>query len=339
MDISLNAHNHDQFLEQFPLSSFLQSRFWKRFLSLLDKKYWQLNVYDDNRLLAHCLIYTNKLIMGKSYLYSPKGPLIIPDLDESHRKEALELILSQVRDITIATRKREEVFCRIEPNIQVAGLASLPMKPADSVQPKTTIYLRLDTSPEELFAAFQEKTRYNIRLAEKKQLNIVWANDDTALNYFLQLLNKTKSRQRIRSHDKKYYRLLLEAGREFDAVQINYALFQGKPIAANIYITQIPTVTYVHGGFDYAYRNLMAPYLLQWDAIQRAIALKYDFYDFWGYLPSDGSKPSWEGFSRFKAGFSGTVVESPGCFDFIYNQVWYNAYERFQSMRSKIHGS
>src|SRR3989344_4523443 len=157
MDISLNAHNHDQFLEQFPLSSFLQSRFWKRFLGLLGKKYWQLNVYDDNHLLAHCLIYTNKLIMGKSYLYSPKGPLIIPDLDENSRKEALELILSQIRDITIATRKREEIFCRIEPNVPMPEITDIPMKVSAVIQPQTTIYLKLDRSQEELFESFREK--------------------------------------------------------------------------------------------------------------------------------------------------------------------------------------
>src|SRR3989344_2385796 len=105
MDISLNEHNNTDYLEQFPLGSFLQSRFWKDFLVIQGKKSWQLSVYDDGRLVAHCLLSNTNLPFGKSYLYAPKGPVVLPTLTAEQRKEAFELILSQIRDITIATRK------------------------------------------------------------------------------------------------------------------------------------------------------------------------------------------------------------------------------------------
>lgn len=333
MDVSLNAHNYDQFLEQFPLGSFLQSKFWKRFLTLQGKKNWQLNVYDEGRLVAHCLLYTNKLAFGKDYLYSPKGPILLPTLSADERKEALELILSQIRDITIATRRREEIFCRIEPNIPVPELMSFMMKPSRPIQPKTTLYLNLDRPHDELFAGFKEKTRYNIRLAQKKGVQVLWSQDELGLSHFLNLLEKSKRRNRIRSHNRRYYKLLLDVDPNRSTIFINWASYENRPIAANLYLMQYPTMTYLHGGFDYRFRHLMAPYLLQWEAIKKAKEHTMGFYDFWGYAPDGVTNPTWAGFSRFKAGFGGTAVNSPGSFDFIYNPFLYNAYERLRDMR------
>lgn len=334
MDVSLNAHNQDQFLEQFPLGSFLQSRFWKRFLNLQGKKAWQLNVYDQGRVVAHSLVYTNKLFLGKSYLYSPKGPIILPTLSTDERKEALELILSQVRDITIATRRREEIFCRVEPNIPLPELPNLGRLPSEAIQPKATMYLQLlNTTPDALFETFKEKTRYNIRLAEKKGVTVHWSNGDDGLNIFLQMLGLSKQRNRIRSHARRYYELLLKADADKTTVHIGWATYNNVPIAANLYIMYYPTFTYLHGGFDYQYRQLMAPHLLQWEAIKRAHEFKMNFFDFWGYMPSDGSKPSLANVSRFKEGFSGTVVESPGCFDFLYNPLWHGLYRKARALR------
>lgn len=336
MDVSLNAHNHDDFLEQFPIGSFLQGRFWKHFLELQGRKTWQLSVYEKNRLVAHCLLYATNLALGKSYLYAPKGPVMLPSLTNEERLEALELILSQIRDITIATRKREEIFCRIEPNIEPPHSETMPRKQTEAIQPSTTLCVNLTNTPEELLASFKEKTRYNIRLAEKKGIIVRWSNDARALKIFLTQLAKTATRSHIKTHDKKYYLTLLRASQPFDAVFINWAEYQGRPIASNLYILQHNVMTYLHGGFSYRYRNLMAPYLLQWDAIKFAIERGAQLFDFWGFSPRDGSKPHWGGLSRFKRGFEGSIHESPGCFDYVYNPLWYSGYEKMRRLRRLI---
>lgn len=293
-------------------------------------------MYDGQRLVAHCLLYSTNLAFGKNYLYAPKGPIFLPTLDPAERKEALELILSQIRDVTVATRRREEIFCRIEPNVTLPELTNILMKPSAAIQPKVTIYRALDIPADELFASFKEKTRYNIRLAEKKGVTVLWSQEEADLKHFLSMLNKTKRRNRIRSHDARYYQLLLKADEEKNTVYMNYAVYQGKTIAANLYVVQYPTMTYLHGGFDYSYRGLMAPHLLQWNAMQKAYAMQLGYYDFWGYEPSDGSKPSLANVSRFKQGYSGRVVESPGTFDFIYNPLWYGFYEKARAIRRSL---
>ncbi len=337
MDVTINSHNYDEFLEQFPLSSFLQSRFWKRFLTLRNKKNWQLNVYDDDHhLIAHCLLYANGLPLGKSYLYAPKGPVFLPGLSEEQYREALELMLSQVRDITIATRRREEIFCRLEPNVLLPVIPSIPLKRSASIQPMATSYLKLDVPKEDLIMTFKEKTRYNIRLAEKKGVTITWAQDEHAIKQFYTIYEQTNRRQKLRSHDRSYFLKMLEADTEKNIVWVAIAYHQQIPIAANLYIAQFPTMTYLHGGFNYEYRSLMAPYLLQWDAIVKSIDSGMEYYDFWGITPSDGSQDSFTNITRFKEGFNGTIAESVGCFDYIYNPIWYGGYESLRKLRRAL---
>jgi len=324
MQVSLNIKKHYDFLQKFPAGSYLQSRFWADVLNLQNIKTWQLNVYDQNDVIAHCLLYSNRLPLGKSYLYAPKGPLI--NATDPHQiQEAYALILSQIRDITIATEERQEIFCRLEPSIAPQDLA-IPWTNSEPVEPKLTLLLDLKKSPEQLLFECKEKTRYNIRLAERKGLQIYWDDGELGLEKFLQVLPKTNLRQRISSHQFNHYRAIVEAGKKHHTVRIAWAEWDKHVLAANIYVYFNQTVTYLHGAFDDQYRTLMAPYLLHWQAIKEAHELGLSYYDFRGLAPHDNSKPSWEGFSRFKRGFGGQEIDSPGTYDFIYLPFWYNIY-------------
>jgi len=330
MEVSLNIRDHREFLDHFPVGTFLQSRFWSRVLTAQGIKNWQLSVYHDHQVVGQCLLYSRKLFFGKSYLYAPKGPFIgVTDPDQA--KEVFALILTQIRDITIGTRQRQEIFCRLEPNI-VPPLLDIPYVRSESIQPELTTVLHLNQSAEELFTSFKEKTRYNIRLAEKKALTITWDSGSVGLEKFLSLLPKTSLRHRIRSHQRKHYEALIQANDNEGIVQIAWA-HQGKQvIAAHIYIFYGSTVTYLHGTSDYNERHLMAPYLLQWKAMQRAQTLGFRYFDFGGLAPADGSKPSWEGFSRFKRSFNGREITSPGTYDFIYVPTWYTIYTKVRQL-------
>ncbi len=334
MEVSLNIRPNQEFLDRFPVGAFLQSRFWADVLKLQGIKSWQLNVFQNHHVVGQCLLYSHKLPFGKGYLYSAKGPLINLE-HESELREAFGLFLTQIRDLTIATAQRQEIFCRLEPTMTPPQL-EIPFVPAPSVQPKETAILHLNKTEDELFSSFKEKTRYNIRLAERKGVTIHRGTNDQALKIFLDLLPRTQLRQRIKSHTARHYRAIVTAGREHETVQIVWAEYQGQPIAANLNILFGSTVTYLHGAFNYHFREVMAPHLVQWEAIKRARHLGYTYYDFWGLAPADGSQPSWEGFTRFKRGFNGQEIVHPGAFDFIYNDSWYTFYQRLRKARKII---
>jgi lipid II:glycine glycyltransferase (peptidoglycan interpeptide bridge formation enzyme) len=305
-------------------------------------KNWQLSVYHNHQVVGQCLLYSRKLFFGKSYLYAPKGPFInVPDPDQA--KEVFALMLTQIRDITIGTQERQEIFCRLEPNI-IPPKLDIPCVQTESIQPDLTTVLNLQQSEETLFASFKEKTRYNIRLAEKKELTVSWDNGSVGLEKFLSLLPKTSLRHRIRSHQRKHYESLIQADDNEGIVQIAWAHRGKQVVAAHLYIFYGSTVTYLHGASDYNERALMAPYLVQWEAIKRAQSLGFRYFDFGGLAPADGSKPSWEGFSRFKRSFNGEELKSPGTYDFIYVPMWYTIYLKLRqfnrfllSLKKRLH--
>lgn len=335
MEVSLNIRQNQEFLDQFPVGAFLQSRFWAQVLKLQGIKNWQLNVYNKNRVVAQCLLYGKKLPFGKGYLYAPKGPLIQPDLLPLETQEAFALILTQIRDITIATEKRQEIFCRLEPNIAPSKL-EIEYLPTEAIHPNLTSVLDLLQSPDELLKQFKEKTRYNIRLAEKKNLHIFWDSTEVGLEKFLSLLPRTNYRHRIKSHESRHYQSILKAGQEHGTVQIAWVQDGKQLLASNMYIFFGSTVTYLHGVSDYRFRHLMAPYLLQWEAIKKAYDLGFRYYDFGGLAPADHSRPSWEGFTTFKRGFRGQEIASPGTFDFIYQRSAYDLYTQMRSFNRSV---
>ncbi len=342
MEVSLNIRDHREFLDQFPVGSFLQSRFWSRVLTAQGVKNWQLSVYDNHQVVGQCLLYSRKLFFGKSYLYAPKGPFISVT-NPVQAKEVFALVLTQIRDITIGTQQRQEIFCRLEPNIAPPQL-DIPFVRTESIQPELTTVLNLNQSEENLFSSFKEKTRYNIRLAEKKELAVKWDDGAVGLEKFLSLLPKTSLRHRIRSHQRKHYEALIQANDNEGIVQIAWAHRGKQVVAAHVYIFYGSTVTYLHGASDYNERALMAPYLLQWEAIKKARDLGFRYFDFGGLAPADGSKPSWEGFSRFKRSFNGEEMTSPGTFDFIYIPMWYSVYLKLRqvnrlalTLKKKLH--
>jgi lipid II:glycine glycyltransferase (peptidoglycan interpeptide bridge formation enzyme) len=84
----------------------------------------------------------------------------------------------------------------------------------------------------------------------------------------------------------------------------------------------------MHGASASKYRNVMAPYLLQWHAIKLAKNLGYKYYDFYGV-----DEDKWPGVTRFKKGFGGREVNYPGTFDLIFNRRWYSVYRMVRKAR------
>ncbi len=316
----------DDFLKtRFISGNFLQSSWWRDFLKIQNKNFWQIVVAEKNETIASCLLYENVLPLGRSYLYAPKGPIISYNISESARREAMALILSKARDITAATKKRAEIFLKVEPTDSSLILSEL--KKSDDVQPQETWVLDLSKEPKDLLGLMHAKTRYNIALARKKGVSVRFSQKPDDLKYFLELITKTASRNQISVHSADYYKKLFQTLIKYGVGGLYLAELNKQIVATNIVIRFGETVTYLHGASDYNHRATMAPHLLQWEAVRESQSLGYKYYDFWGVAPSDGSRPRWEGFTRFKKSFGGRSVASPGAYNLIYNSTWYKLYE------------
>lgn len=327
-------NNYDHLLcQKFVSGNFLQSSLWRDFLGRQNKKYWQLVIRDHEKVLGISLVYESKLPMGLSYLCSPKGPIYFDQPSAKKRNEAGKLLLSKARDICLSTKKREEVFFRLEPanNPQIKEL-----KKSKDIQPRDTWVISLEKNEEEILSSMSQKTRYNINLAARKGVKIRFSQEKKDLHYFLDLIKLTATRNQISVHSDHYYQLLWETLLDNRAGLLALAEVKGKIIASNLLVKFGQTMTYLHGGSDYRYRNYMAPQLLQWECIKEAKAAGFLVYDFWGVAPKDKSQKHWQGITRFKKGFGGQRISSPGAYDFVYHPTWYQVYHLARPIINKL---
>ena len=206
------------------------------------------------------------------------------------------------------------VFVRFEPN---SSSWTGPGRRTIDVQPKETIVLDLSLSEEEILAGMHQKTRYNIRLAEKKGVRIVI--DNGRIEDFLHLMEETTNRDNFSAHSDDHYRAMARFNPDF--IQLILAEYEGRVIAAGLFCFSDSVATYLHGASANEFRQVMAPYLLQWTAIKKAKSAGLKYYDFYGI-----SAVKWPGVTRFKQGFGGQAVEYAGTFDLPLSPIWYLVY-------------
>lgn len=246
------------------------------------------------------------------YWYAPRGPLgSVTDLS---------LLIKEIRGID-----KKAVFLRIEPYKLLENKTPLNIKKTISLQPKKTLVLDLNLSEDELLSNMHQKTRYNIRLADKKGVEIKEGSAED-FSEFWRLMSLTGERDNFRIHGSNHYKNLLSADKNF--IKLFFARYKGQNIAAGLFCFWGDQVTYLHGASDNKLRSLMAPYLLQWSVIKEAKEIGFRYYDFYGI-----DEEKWPGVTRFKQGFGGEVIEYPGTFDVVFKPFYYFIYNLLRRLK------
>lgn len=231
-------------------------------------------------------------------------------------------------------------FLRVEPQQEsllkdLYKVDVLCKKAPFDVQPREILMLPLTDSEDDIFARMKAKTRYNIRLAQKKGVTIRSVSSKEEVEQFLDLLMATANRKKITFHSREYYRAFIDffsenKGQTFIAVQ------NGKVLAGATLVFFERTAYYLHGGSSDEGRNCMAPHLLQWEQIRYAKKISCTQYDFGGITKNYALKgKNWTGITRFKEGFAPYVeaVAFPGTYDIIFSPFRYYGYQWAQRVK------
>lgn len=306
-----DAAQWDAFVSAQPESQFLQSWMWGEFQRVVGRHVVRFGVVDGSTLRAgaQCILQNHGL--GISSLSIFRGPVIDPALDVVSFTNALELLLAALEEYA---KKHGATYIHLEaPFVRQSPPATfLTNRPtwiaASSNQPANSLLLNLTTSSDDLLAAMHEKTRYNIRLAERKGVTVKVSSDPSFIETFLKLLHVTSKRDGITSHPDDYYRTMAKVLCPKQFLTVHYATYDNTTLAANLVYRFGDTVTYAHGASGNEQRNLMAPQLLQWKQIVEAQSSGAHWYDFWGIAPHDADDHHpWAGITRFKLGFGGEM--------------------------------
>jgi peptidoglycan pentaglycine glycine transferase (the first glycine) len=275
--------------------------------------------------------------MPYSILYVPKGPAL-----DYHDVPLRRQVLSQLE--TLARRERA-IFIKIDPEVvrswgldaeRVSPLGTAVMRdlrerrwrPSDEqIQFRNTVEIPLDATEDQLLAGMKQKTRYNIRLAERKG---VMVRPGTADDFpvIAGMYAETAARDGFAVRPAAYYldgwKTLYEAGLAHPLL----ADVDGRPVAAIILIRFGERAIYMYGASSNEARERMPNYLLQWEAIRWAKNQGCTVYDLWGAPDEFNETDRMWGVWRFKAGFNGEVVRFIGAWDFVARPLFYYVYSQ-----------
>ncbi|MFH1412537.1 MAG: peptidoglycan bridge formation glycyltransferase FemA/FemB family protein [bacterium] len=304
--IYINKQELNEFVGRQEPCQFLQSWDWSEFQEQAGNKVFRLGIEDNNKLIASAVI-VKKSILGFKYFYCPRGPVA--------NVKSLDFLFKKIKELA---KEEKAKFFRFDP---VTLFDSQAVQTID-VQPKKTLILDLTKSEQELLSSMHQKTRYNIRLAEKKGVEISEYNGEW--NEVWKIMQQTKARDKFSLHNQEYYRKMADN----KMVKVFLARYKGQIIGFSFAVFFKNCATYLHGGSSNEHRNVMAPYLLQLHMIKYAKKLNIKYYDFYGI-----DEKKWPGVTRFKLGFSGKIVDYPGTFDLILSPVYYVIYRIVRKLR------
>lgn len=298
--------------------TFLQSWEWGSMQEAMGHPVYRL-AFDDGVMTAIIL----SLGFGRNVLFAPQGPQLRAHVDAATFLES-DVIKKIARDHSV-------IALRVEP----IGGGIIHMKQVHDVSPRFTRVLDLTQSEEQLLAGMKTKTRYNIRLATKKNVEVRFATEysDDLLTDWWTLVEETSERHGIAHHAKTYYKTMLRELMSAGVMEVGQAHHAGDLLGMTLNVRYRHTTTYVHGANTHNKKNLMATYALQWAAIQRAKEQGSTCYDFYGIAPEDQKNHPLAGVTRFKTGFGGETITSAGTFESGLSPVYalYSLYRRLRS--------
>ncbi|MDD4179511.1 MAG: peptidoglycan bridge formation glycyltransferase FemA/FemB family protein [Candidatus Margulisbacteria bacterium] len=336
----LEREKWNDFVANSPNSSVLQSYEWGELKSFFGWRPIRIVLEEGDKYIAGISILKREVpFIRHSLFYAPRGPII-----DFANKELLHNLLDVIEK---EADRNHAISLKIDPEVSeeneqaVKNIVALGFeKTPKQVQPRATYILDIDRDLDALLGSFEEKTRYNIRLAEKKGVTIKEDVSEKGIAIFHELYKVTATRDKFLVHPEIYYQKIREVLFTAGLGTCFIAYFEDKPIAAVIIFAFGKRIWYMYGASASEYRNVMPNHLLHWEVIKWAKDRGYKEYDLWGIPANPGEKHPLYGVYRFKKGFKGDLVKYIGTYDFPYSSLLYLGLEKgvvwWQNLRSLV---
>ncbi|MBI2033122.1 MAG: peptidoglycan bridge formation glycyltransferase FemA/FemB family protein [Candidatus Levybacteria bacterium] len=289
--------------EKVPTHPFFQSWSWGQVQKALGHEIHRFGFYKKKDLLGVCLAVVVRARRG-CYLHLRHGPLL------SDFPNQFDSFLSQITPI--AKRLRVD-FIRLSPQLEPDEVSIALLKkhglrnaPVHNMDAENSLVLDVTESDETLFSNMRKSTRYLVRKAKNMPIEITKTVSDPDLSAFLNLYRITSKRHKFVPHRGMKEELAI-FGADNQAL-LFLAKYEKKIIAGALVIFYGKQAVYHHAASDDIYRDIPAPYLLQWEIIQEAKRRGMSEYNFWGVVPENKPKHPWQGLTMFKTGFGGKRV-------------------------------
>jgi lipid II:glycine glycyltransferase (peptidoglycan interpeptide bridge formation enzyme) len=330
----------DEFIHHHPGSHILQTNEWGELKSEFGWQPIRIIVQGNNSEEIGAQILFRQIPFGLSIGYIPKGPVFSNQI--SLDSPTWTLFWEQVNALC---KEKRCVFLKVEPDVWEGSSTSMStptlrqywkahgfVPGKQDIQPRRTMIVDLNFDEDAILGKMKQKTRYNIRLSEKKGVQVEFSRD---LETFHQLMTITSQRDHFGIHPLPYYQSAYNKLNPSGHCELFMAHHAGKPLAGLMAFSLGKRAWYFYGASSEEMRELMPTYLLQWKAIRWAMSKHCTEYDLWGVPDADldqleqqftsRSDELW-GVYRFKRGFGGILKRSIGSWDKIYYPTLYRIY-------------
>lgn len=332
------------FVKYHEKSHFLQTPAWAQVKEAWD---WRgILACEKDQIVGAMSVLIRALPFEFSLMYAPRGPVC--DRNDPY---IMACLLGAADDLAVTVNALEFLTDPDEPDanerfrelMQIWGFREREDAGFDNVQAQHVFRLHLNGKTEDsVFADFCQKTRYNIRLAMRKgvQIRTYLGNEnipEQELDTFNSIMEETGCRDHFIPRQKEYYRKVFEAlGTE---AVLFMAYLKDTPIAGTIGVYSGGKGWYLYGASSNAHRNVMPNYLLQWEMVRMALERHCVFYDFRGVPGELNEDNPLYGLYRFKKGFGGTYTKFTGLFVKRYRPLFARYFELgltlFRTLRAK----
>ncbi len=268
--------------------------------------------------------------------YAPRGPA----LDWTNA----ELVNEVLSDLTLFARELGAIFIKVDPEVfnTLENEEFFQVKPTgtevqqqllkhnwqlatDQIQFRNTFWLSLLEEDDQLLAKMKQKTRYNIRLAEKKGVTVrKAAKEDFHLLY--QMYAETAERDHFIIRPEAYYTDLWTQLMDQQMAVGLLAEYDGEPLAGLVLFVYENRSWYFYGMSTEKHRNLMPTYLLQWEAMKISKQMGCTLYDLWGAPNEITAEDSMFGVYRFKQGLGASLIQGIGAWDYAVKPFYYQLF-------------
>ncbi len=280
------------------------------------------------------------LNFGVNVLYAPRGPLL-DWANEKLRRRVLD-------DLQAFARAEGAIMIKMDPEVQLgvgvpgtedaqedalgmrvsAELMERGWRYSDGqVQFKNTVWVNVDAPDEVLLGRMKQKTRYNLRLAERKGV-VIRSGGEADLADVYRMYAETSVRDGFVIRGEGYYRQVWERFLRAGMAEVLLAGVGDETVAGLILFHFGGRAWYLYGMSRNAHREAMPNYLLQWEAMRLARAKGCNVYDLWGAPDRFEESDSMWGVYRFKEGLGGRVIRTLGAWDFASRPWFYSLYTR-----------
>ena len=334
---------YTEFTENHERSHILQSYQWGLVKSAWTNEF--VIVRDEQGKIEGTLsILIRKIPMFPcTFMYAPRGPIC-----DLHNKDVLKRITDGAKEIA---KKYNAMTLKIDTDTPASDseyaeiMKSLGYRlkndyyNLEGVQARFLMRVDLkDKTEEEIMQSFHHKTRYNIRVAIKKGVEIkVGTRED--IPKFFELMKTTGERDGFVIRDIDYFYRMYDCLGKYCRIFLAYA-GEGEErtcvsgTMAGLYGNKC---LYLYGASGNKFRNYMPNYLIQWEMIRWSRENGCSIYDLRGVpgIIEDENNPIY-GLYKFKKGFAGQATEMIGEFDLVLKPFWQKLFAFAESTRKRI---